>query len=123
VCGREGGHLWYSQTFGTRQRHSLTDWKICCKGEPVPSTGGWHFTHHALARALDMALDPDDIRAVLSGPHVAQPGGPDYPDGYEIWATNRIALVVRPEEHVVVTCLWRGTVYVRGEDSEPFRDN
>lgn len=89
----------------------------------MPSTGGWHFTQHALDRALDMALDSHQIRSVLSDPQVKQPSGKDYPEGYEIWSHTRIAVVVVPDEKVVVTFLWRGVVYDRGTDSEPFRDN
>lgn len=84
---------------------------------------GWKFTQHALGRALDMALDATEIRRVLSGPEVTQPSGAGYPDGYRIWAAGRIALVVVPDKQVVVTCLWRAKDYVRGTDSEPFRDN
>lgn len=88
----------------------------------MPTTGGWHFTQHALARALDMAVDADDIKRVLTNPEVKQPSGKGYPDGYSIWASGRIALVVVPADQVVVTILWRGVVYERGTDSEPFRD-
>lgn len=122
MCSRPGGHLWYSETFPVRQRSMVLDWTVCCKGDPVPTTGGWHFTQHALDRALDMALDPPLIRSVLSNPEVQQPGGAGYPKRYAIWSAGRIALVVVPEERVVVTCLWRGEVYQRGTDSEPFRD-
>lgn len=124
MCRRDGGHLWYSQTFTVPVRSFLYDWTVCCKGDgPVPATGGWHFTQHALNRALDMAVDPVDLRRVLTSPEVKQPGGEKYPDEYAIWAAGRIALVVAPESLVVVTCLWRGVVYERGTDSEPFRDN
>lgn len=101
----------------------VIDWPVCCKGDTVPATGGWHFTQHALDRALDMALDPHLIRQVLARPEVKQPSGPGYPSHYRVWASGRIALVVAPEERVVVTCLWRGLVYERGTDSEPYRDN
>lgn len=124
MCSRAGGHLWYSQTFTTPPRNFVLDWTVCCKGEgPVPTTGGWHFTQHALDRALDMAVDPHLIRSVLDAPEVRQPSGPGYPDHYAIWAAGRIALVVAPAEQVVVTCLWRGKVYERGTESEPYRDN
>lgn len=89
----------------------------------MPTAEGWQFTNHALDRALDMALDPHAIREVLSDPEVIQPSGPGYPDHYQIWATDRIALVVIPDDQVVITCLWRGATYVRGTDTEPFRDN
>jgi hypothetical protein len=123
LCKRNGGHLWYSQTFAVPMRSIVLDWPVCCKGDPVPSTGGWHFTQHALDRALDMALGSDEIRLLLSSPNVRQPSGKGYPEGYEIWSNGRIATVVVPDERVVVTFLWRGVVYDRGTDSEPFRDN
>lgn len=88
----------------------------------MPTTGGWHFTTHALDRALDMALAPAAISSLLAGPQVKQPSGPNYPDGYELWAHEKIAAVVVPGENVIVTFLWRATVYERGTDSEPFRD-
>jgi hypothetical protein len=89
----------------------------------VPTTGGWHFTQHALDRALDMALESTEIRDILREPHVRQPSGANYPDGYEVWARDRIAVVVVPDENTVVTFLWRGVIYERGTESEPFRDN
>lgn len=70
-----------------------------------------------------MALDTTEIQDLLGEPHVKQPSGANYPDGYEIWARDRVAMVVVPTERVIVTFLWRGTVYERGTDSEPFRDN
>ncbi|MFD4474600.1 hypothetical protein ACFWPU_00585 [Streptomyces sp. NPDC058471] len=82
----------------------------------------WSFSEHALGRALDMALDPEDIRQVLTHPDVKQPSGPGYPDHCQVWASNRIALVVSPDEQVVITCLWRGVTYVRGAEDEPYRD-
>lgn len=124
MCGRQGGHLWYSQTFTSVPRTFVYDWTVCCKeGRDVPTTGGWHFTQHALDRALDMALESSWIKGVLRSPQVKQPSGANYPDGYEIWAFDRIAAVVVPDEHTVVTFLWRGVVYERGTESEPFRDN
>lgn len=122
MCSRPGGHLWYSGTFSSYPRYIVWDWTVCCKGEPVPATGGWHFTQHALDRALDMALEASWIHGVLRDPQVKQPSGANYPEGYEIWAHGRIAAVVVPDERVIVTFLWRGTVYERGTDSEPFRD-
>jgi hypothetical protein len=83
----------------------------------------WTFTRHALERALDMALDAYQIKVLLERPQVTQPSGANYPDGYEVWAHTRIAAVVIPVDRVVVTFLWRGVVYERGTDSEPFRDN
>jgi hypothetical protein len=124
LCGRQGGHLWYSQTFTFFPRNFVWDWTVCCKeGGTVPTTGGWHFTQHALDRALDMALESTEIRDILREPHVRQPSGANYPDGYEVWARDRIAVVVVPDENTVVTFLWRGVVYERGTESEPFRDN
>lgn len=89
----------------------------------MPSSGGWHFTQHALSRALDMALDPADIARVLSNPQIKRPGGRGYPDHYATWAAGRIAAIVVPETWVVVTVLWHGVEYERGTNSEPFRDN
>ncbi|OII61149.1 hypothetical protein BJP40_06380 [Streptomyces sp. CC53] len=83
---------------------------------------GWKLSTHAVDRALDMALDPDEIRRTLADPAVTQPSGSGYPDNCEVWAAGRIALVVAPAERIVITCLWRGVVYERGTESEPFRD-
>jgi hypothetical protein len=110
-------------TFPFSQRSMVLDWTVCCKGEPVPGAGGWHFTQHALSRALDMALDSAKIRALLDKPDVVQPSGSGYPPEYRIWANDRFAAVVVPGERVVVTFLWRGVVYERGTESEPYRDN
>jgi hypothetical protein len=123
MCSRPGGHLWYSETFPVRQSHIVLDWTVCCKGDPVPGTGGWHFTSHAVNRILDMALDPEDVKALLDRPEVIQPGGTGYPSTHQLGARKKIAMVVVPHDRIVVTCLWRGRDYVRGTDSEPFRDD
>lgn len=88
----------------------------------MASAGGWHFTHHALERAVDMAIDPEVIYGILTSPACTTPGGPEHPAGCQIWATGKVAIVVRPDDRVVVTVLWRGKDYVRGEDEEFFRD-
>lgn len=82
----------------------------------------WNLSDHAVERALDMALDPEVIRALLSRPDTMHASGPDYPSGSEIWASGRVAAAVVPEERVVITFLWRGVEYQRGTDSEPYRD-
>lgn len=85
---------------------------------------GWSMSNHAVERALDMALSGEEIRHVLVHPQVKQKTHPaGYPEGYETWSGPRIALIVNPAERVVVTCLWRGLVYTRGTESEPFRDS
>lgn len=88
----------------------------------MPPLNGWTFSQHALERALDMALDAEVIREVLLTPKVKQPNGTGYGDGCEVWAGERIALVVHPADRVVVTILWRGVTYERGTDTEPYRD-
>lgn len=56
-----------------------------------------------------MALDAEVIREVLLTPKVKQPSGTGYEDGCEVWAGERIALVVHPAGRVVVTILWRAS--------------
>ena len=84
---------------------------------------GWTLSDHAVARALDMAVDAAAIRRVLESPEVKQPSTPGYGADAEIWTSGKIACVVHPVDRVVITVLWRGKVYVRGTDSEPYRDN
>lgn len=121
-------HLWYTDTYPHPPKVVVRDWCVHCgedKGNIVsPLAGGWNFTQHAIDRALDMAVDPDDIRRVLVNPEVRQVTyHPDHPEESFVWSAGRIALVVQPESKTVVTVLWRGTVYTRGDDSEPYRDN
>jgi hypothetical protein len=67
--------------------------------------GAWfELTPHATRRALDMALDPDDIRECLGNPRHVKPGLA----GREMWVRGKIAAVLRPDDGfwVVITFMW-----------------
>lgn len=65
---------------------------------------GWRFTYHALRRAVDMALDAEEIRAVLTAPRRTT-----YSRKYKtcwVLSNGHIAIAVNPDEKVVITVLW-----------------
>jgi len=67
--------------------------------------GAWfEFTDHAMRRALDMALDAEDIRECLGNPrHVKAATA-----GREMWVRGKVAAIVKPDDGfwVVVTFMW-----------------
>lgn len=87
---------------------------------------GWRFTYHALRRAVDMALDAEEIRAVL-----ASPTRTTYSRKYKncwVLSNGHIALAVDPTDKVVITVLWdtysaeAGTLTWRFERGEEVDD-
>lgn len=70
----------------------------------VPTT--WEFSPHALARALDMAVEPDELRDCLNNPECIR-----WSVRHESWHVEcgRITIGYRTRGHVgiVVTVLWR----------------
>lgn len=62
------------------------------------------FSRHALQRALEMAADADDIKAVLENPRHRV----EVPGGREMWTRGRVSLVMAPITggFTVVTVLW-----------------
>lgn len=62
----------------------------------------WAWTHHALSRAVDMAVDPGDLRLTLLAPARVYPTR----DGRSVYQRGRIALVVDVPDARVVTCIW-----------------
>lgn len=88
----------------------------------------WTFSHHALSRAVDMALGPEEVRAAIESnnrplPHGSRPG-------VHYLHTERITLTVNLSTREVITIQWntfngRGyTRWVRDtpEDIERCRD-
>ena len=65
---------------------------------------GWKFAWHALRRAVDMAVEADELREVLTRPkrtcHSRK-----YKNCW-VMSNGRIALAVNPHEKVVITVLW-----------------
>lgn len=64
----------------------------------------WTFTHHALSRAVDMALDPEELREAIERPTRPLPSM-NYP-GCHLIHTERIVLCVNLSECVVITVIW-----------------
>lgn len=64
----------------------------------------WTFTQHALSRAVDMAIDPEELREAIERPVRALPST-HYP-GCHLIHTERLALAVNLIEKVVITVLW-----------------
>lgn len=68
---------------------------------PLPE---WQFTKHALIRAVDMAVDADDIKLCLHEPQVVTTVDA-YPDCV-LYLRERLALAVNEEDRIVITVLW-----------------
>lgn len=80
---------------------------------------GWDLSYHAIARALDMAVDGDAIRAALVEPEGKWKGCAD--KTRQIWWHGRIALIVNPEQKRVITVTWNTHGKMsRDEDDERF---
>ena len=60
-------------------------------------------TKHAIERALDMALDPDEVRRAVENPTRTEDGR----DGRELRTAGRITVVFNADTRVVITILWR----------------
>lgn len=65
----------------------------------------WTFTHHALSRAVDMALDADELRAALAANVRPLPSPKQYP-GRHMIHTERIILCVDLDQRIVYTVIW-----------------
>lgn len=77
---------------------------------------------HATQRALDMAIDAEDIRNALTRPESTHLH-PDYPDS-EMRTYGRICLAVNPVQRVVITVMWatRGRMSREDDDEAFWRD-
>lgn len=93
----------------------------------------WTFSRHAVERALDMALDADELRLALIHPEYTRHAPltkPEY-EGCRIHIRGRLSVVVDPASRVVITVIWykqfkSGDTTRRRtaqEDEEFFRDN
>lgn len=69
------------------------------------SLNEWTFTRHALSRAVDMALDADELRAALAADVRPLPSPERYP-GRHMIHTERIILCVDLERRIVHTVIW-----------------
>lgn len=126
-------HLWYSDTLTVPIR-IVRDWCVSCgEGAPVGDITEWKFSSHAVDRALDMALDADELRLALTRPDYVRPSPPTRPEyvGMKIHIRGRLAVAVNPSTKTVITVMWyeqfksgdtRRRIDVL-EDEEFFRDN
>lgn len=64
----------------------------------------WTFSYHALSRAVDMALDPEELRQVIDSPVRALPHGSR--PGVHYIHGERITLTVNLETREVITVQW-----------------
>ncbi|MFH8626214.1 hypothetical protein ACH4A8_30765 [Streptomyces vietnamensis] len=91
------------------------------------------FSSHAVQRALDMALDADELRLTLTRPEHVRPSPMTRPEyaGQKIHIRGRVAAAVNPTTKTVITVMWyeqfksgdtRRRIDVL-EDEEFFRDN
>lgn len=75
----------------------------------------WAMSLHALERAVEMCLTPDEIAECLTDPEVVYPAGPEYGKHCSIHVHGRIAIAVDMEVKRAITVIWRGAV---GRDFE-----
>lgn len=67
--------------------------------------GAWFdFTPHAVRRALDMALDDEQIRECLGNPRYVRPGSA----GREMWTRDKLSAVMEARDGfwMVITFTW-----------------
>lgn len=64
----------------------------------------WTFSRHALSRAVDMALDAEEIRAALENPTRPLPSL-KYP-GAHLIHSDRLVFAVYLEPRYVITIIW-----------------
>lgn len=67
---------------------------------------GWTFSHHAISRALDMAVPAEELRDIIATPADVFQQSAYRDDGYEIRTNRRVALAVNPESRRVITVMW-----------------
>lgn len=65
---------------------------------------GWTFTKHAIERALEMALDAEEIRAALESPDRVRPSR-KYEGCHNVF-TKRLLIATKQAEKVVITIGW-----------------
>lgn len=68
------------------------------------SIGDFRLSQHAIERALDMALDPQEIRECLLRPRDTAPSA-SHP-GHQNYRLGRITCGVDPTTNTVVTIVW-----------------
>ncbi|WP_162795420.1 hypothetical protein [Nonomuraea lactucae] len=66
----------------------------------------WTFTKHALGRALDRLVKPEEIRACLESPTLVYGQGGPY-KGRTIRQAGRVALVVDPQSKTVLSVVFK----------------
>lgn len=89
----------------------------------------WTFSQHALERAVDMALDPEEIKGALEKPTRPMPSR-KYPGRHLIFS-ERLVFAVNLQDRVVITIGWNTfdgintPRYTRSveEDLDRIRDN
>lgn len=79
---------------------------------------GWRFTKHAVARALDMAVEPAEVRAALVDPESDEPSGRKYPPEVRLFKRGRIALAVNANTKEVITVMWNTGGYMSRTDDD-----
>lgn len=81
----------------------------------------WQFSRHALERAVDMALGPEELREAIERPTKPLPSI-KYPGCHCIY-TERIVLCVNLVQRKVVTILWNnwehGRFFQRFDREDP----
>jgi hypothetical protein len=78
----------------------------------------WTFTKHALGRALDRLVKPEEIRACLENPELVYAQGGQY-KGRSIRQAGRVALVVAPDSKTVLSVVFKQPADWTPED-QPF---
>jgi hypothetical protein len=67
-----------------------------------PRLDGWAVSDHALKRALQRRVHPEEITAAIQQPHICRPG---HDPGTEYRERDGVAVVVNVAAHRIVTVL------------------
>ncbi|WP_146132516.1 hypothetical protein [Streptomyces solincola] len=79
----------------------------------MPEISGWTIRWHALQRALDMAVEGEEIRLCLTEPKLISDSPERYPKECKIYERGRIAIAVNEETREAITVLWNTGGYWR----------
>jgi hypothetical protein len=89
---------------------------------------GWEMTRHAIQRALDMAVDAEEIRDAILSPARIDETPNRYPPERKLYTKGRLTLCVHVADKAVLTVMWNrwwsgnGARFDRDHDEEFWRD-
>lgn len=94
----------------------------------MPEIAGWTVSMHAVERALDMAVEADELRACILTPDYTRPSPPPYDKGsHRLHIRGRLAVAVDGANKRVITVMWYqlwkdGAITRLDDDESMWRD-